>query len=262
MSAATHIHSIAHLLDQLYALGVRSADVLLVHASFRAVRPLENGPLGLIEALSRSLGPAGTLVMPSWTGDDEAPFNPATTPAAADLGVTADCFWRLPGVRRSSHPFAFAARGPRAAEIVADGLALPPHQSASPVGRVHEADGRILLLGVDHDANTTLHLAELLAAVPYRRPKHITVLRDGEACRIAYFENDHCCQRFRLAGDWLRDAGLQKDGAVGHAQATLMRARDLVEIVLARLGEDPFVFLHPPESGCAECLDAWRGIGA
>ncbi len=132
--------------DQLRALGVRPGGVLLVHTSFRAVRPIEGGPEGLIDALCAALGPAGTLVMPSWTGDDEAPFEPAATAAAEDLGVTADLFWRRPGVVRSDHLQAFAALGPRAEAIVKTALPLPPHTPDSPVGRVHDLDGQVLLL--------------------------------------------------------------------------------------------------------------------
>ncbi|HEU4883512.1 MAG TPA: AAC(3) family N-acetyltransferase [Longimicrobium sp.] len=194
-------------MDQLRARGVREGGVLLVHTSFRAVRPVEGGPQGLIEALHAALGPDGTLVMPSWTGDDEEPFDPVATPASADLGVVADTFWRMPGVIRSNHPFAFAAAGPRAAEITADPLPLPPHIPASPVGRVHDLGGQVLLLGVNHDADTTLHLAELLAGVPYRLPKSITVLQDGCPVRVEYGENDHCCARFALADAWLRERG-------------------------------------------------------
>lgn len=86
--------------DQLCSLGVRTGGVLLVHVSYRAVRPVEGGPKGLIEALREVLGPDGTLVMPSWGGDDDRPFESATTPAARDLGVVADSFWRLLGVVR------------------------------------------------------------------------------------------------------------------------------------------------------------------
>lgn len=100
------------MVDQLRALGVSTGDVLLVHASFRALRPVEGGPAGAIEALTRAVGAAGTVVMPSWPEDADAPFDPAATDAAPSLGAVARTFWRLPGVRRSSHPHAFAARGP------------------------------------------------------------------------------------------------------------------------------------------------------
>ena len=249
------------LVAQLRALGVRDGGVLLVHTSYRAVRPVEGGPEGLIAGLREALGPRGTLVMPSWGGDDDRPFDPATTPVAHDLGVVADTFWRLPGVVRSAQFFAFAATGPEAVRITADPLPLPPHQPASPVGRVHELDGQVLLLGTGHDANTTLHLAELLASVPYRAPKHCTVL-DERGCpvRVDYGENDHCCQRFALADDWLREHGLQREGRVGHAHARLMRSRDVVAVAREHLARDPLIFLHAAGSGCAECDEAWQSV--
>lgn len=252
--------SIDEVAGQLRALGVREGGVLLVHTSFRAVRPVQGGPRGLIEAIRAALGPGGTLVMPSWTGDDDATFDPASTRAAEDLGVVADTFWRMPGVARSDHPFAFAAAGPRAAEITSDPLPLPPHIPESPVGRVHDLDGQVLLLGVNHDADTTLHLAELLAGVPYRQPKFITVMQHGRAVRIDYGENDHCGERFQLADTWLRERGLQAEGRVGHADARLIRARDVVGVALEHLAADPLIFLHSPGAGCEECDDARASI--
>jgi aminoglycoside N3'-acetyltransferase len=248
--------------QQLRALGVERGGILLVHSSFRAVRPVEGGPPGLIDSLEAALGPGGTLVLPSWTGDDESPFDPTTTPASPDLGVVADLFWRRPGVLRSLHPFACAAFGPRAPGIVEGPLPVPPHALDSPVGRVYELGGQVLLLGVGHDSNTTLHLAELLAGVPYRVPKHCTVLRDGRAVRVDYAENDHCCARFALADDWLRAPGLQAEGRVGHAEARLARARDIVDVARAHLSRDPLLFLHPVSAGCAECDAARQSVAA
>lgn len=247
--------------DQLRELGVRPNGVLLVHTAFRAVRPIAGGPSGLIEALRDVLGPGGTLVMPSWTGNDEIAFDPRTTPASRDLGVVADTFWRQAGVLRSQHAFAFAAAGPEAERITADPLPLPPHNPASSVGRVYESNGQVLLLGVGHDANTTLHLAELKAGVPYRTPKFCTVLQGGHPLRIDYLENDHCCQRFAEADTWLRERGLQSEGPAGHGHARLFYARDVVDVALEHLARDLLVFLHPSEAGCAECDEARRSIG-
>ena len=246
------------LVEQLRTLGVREGAVLQVHMSYRAVRPVAGGPPTVIEALRAAAGRQGTLVMPSWGDDDDVPFDPASTPVSDSLGVTADLFRRLPGVRRNDHPFAFAAVGPQAAAVTADLLPLPPHGPASPVGRVHDLDGQVLLLGVGHDADTTIHLAEVLAGVPYQVPKHCTILEHGRPARVDYTENDHCCERFALADEWLRARGLQREGQVGHASARLAASRDIVAVVRERLERDPLIFLHPSESRCAECDEARR----
>jgi aminoglycoside N3'-acetyltransferase len=242
--------------------------VLLVHTSFRAVRPVEGGPRGLIDALQAAVGLSGTLVMLSYTGDADVPFDPLTTPSAADLGVVADTFWRLPDVLRSNHPEAFAAAGPLAAQIVEGPLPLPPHRYESPIGRVYDLDGQVLLLGVGHQADTTLHLAELLAGVPYRVPKYCTVWHAGRPLRIDYAENDHCCELFALADEWLRASGLQSEGQLGNAHARLFRAREVVRLALEHLARDPLLFLHPAEVGCEECdlaratcSGGWPGTG-
>jgi aminoglycoside 3-N-acetyltransferase len=248
----------AEVADQLRTLGVEAGGILLVHTSFRATRPVQGGPVGLIDALRDALGPEGTLVMPSWSGDDDAPFDPLTTPAEPSLGVVAETFWRLPGVLRSDHAQAFAAAGPNAARITVGSLPLPPHIPESPVGRVHDLGGQVLLLGVGHDADTTLHLAELLAGVPYRVPRYCTVLQDGRPVRIEYEENDHCCERFAFADEWLRARRLQSEGRVGQAHARLARARDIVAVAREHLARDLLLFLHPPDAGCEEC-DRARG---
>jgi aminoglycoside 3-N-acetyltransferase-4 len=250
------------LCAQLRTLGVEQGGVLLVHSSFRAVRPVEGGPAGLVGALQDAVGPGGTLVMPAWSEDDETPFDPVETPVPESLGIVPETFWRLPGVQRSQHFFAFAAAGPKAEQILADPLPLPPHRLESPVGRVWELNGQVLLLGVDHDANTTLHLAELMAEVPYGVERYCTVQRDGRQERVHYLENDHCCQRFSLANDWLRAEGLQREGMVGNATARLMQSRDLVRVAIDALQADPLVFLHPPEAACEECDEARASIRA
>ena len=73
----------AHLVRQLLDMGVQPGGVLVVHTAFSKVRPVEGGPEGLIAALREALGPAGTLVMPGMTEDDDHPFDPRQRPALA-----------------------------------------------------------------------------------------------------------------------------------------------------------------------------------
>lgn len=251
----------SELVAQLRALGAAEGGVLLAHASFRPVRPVEGGPAGLVAALREALGPEGTLVMPSWPGDEDEPFDPLTSAAAPELGAVADVFWRLPGVVRSEHPQAFAAVGPYAEAVVRGRLPIPPHVPESPVGRVHDLDGQVLLLGVGHEADTTVHLAELVAGVPYRLPHWFTVEHEGRRVRVDYEENDHCGERFALVGGWLSERGLQREGRVGHAHALLARSRDVVEVVVERLRREPLVFLHAEGERCEECDEARGSVG-
>jgi aminoglycoside 3-N-acetyltransferase len=242
------------LTHQILALGVKPGGVLVVHTSFSKVAPVQDGPHGLIAALRNALGPAGTLVMPSMSDDDDYPFDPRRTPCVG-MGVVAESFWKLPGVLRSDSPHAFAAIGPRAAEITAGHPLEVPHGPDSPVGRVHELDGQVLLLGVGHDADTTVHLAETMAGVRYGLPTYATILRAGLPTRCEYREIDHCCQNFNLMDQWLEAEGRQRRGIVGHAEARLARSRDVVEVAVRRLRENETVFLHPPGVD-AECDEA------
>jgi aminoglycoside N3'-acetyltransferase len=245
----------AELIEQLRTLGVVPGSVLVVHTSFSRVAPVEGGPRGLIDALRSVLGPHGTLVMPSMTDDDDVPFDPASSPCAG-MGIVAETFWRMPGVLRTDNPHAFAAAGPEAVRITAPQPVDVPHGADSPVGRVRDLDGYVLLLGVGHDADTTIHLAENIAGVRYGRRAHATVMSDGKPKRYEYREADHCCENFSLLDGWLEAGGRQRRGIVGRAEARLARSRDIVEAALDRLRQHETIFLHPPGSRCGQCDEA------
>src|SRR5215813_6988465 len=161
------------------------------------------------------------------------------------MGIVSDIFWRLPGVLRSDNPSAFAAIDEQAVRITAPHPIDPPYGLDSPVGRVYELDGQVLLLGIGHDANTTIHLAESLAGVRYKRKKYATVVKEGNPTRVDYQEIDHCCQNFNLVEQWLEERGLQGKGDVGHAEARLARSRDIVAVVVEQLRINETIFLHP-----------------
>jgi aminoglycoside N3'-acetyltransferase len=194
------------------------------------------------------------------TDDDDHPFNSTETPCLG-MGIVADTFWRMPGVVRSDSPHAFAASGPRAPAIAASHPLDVPHGLDSPVGRVYEFDGQVLLLGVGHGANTTIHLAENMAGVRYRRPKRLTVLRAGRATRYAYSEIDHCCENFDLMDGWLAAEGRQHRGIVGNAEARIMGSHDVVETALGCLRAEETVFLHP-RGVCNQCDEARASVPA
>ena len=237
------------LVDQIRALGLPPGATVVVHTSFKKVGV--GTPAELIATLREALGPQGTLVMPAMSDDDEVAFDPGATDCRT-MGVVADTFWRMPGVLRSDNPASFAAVGPLAKAITAPHPLAPPHGLDSPVGRAAALGGFVLLLGVGHSEDTTVHLAEAIARVPYKVKKFAT-LRSG---RVEYDESDHCCQRFSQLDEWLGD--LQSLGMVGRAEARFARASDIVQLAVEKLLEDPLIFLH--KDGCDECASAMLSV--
>lgn len=250
----------SQLVQQLLDLGVMPGGVLLIHCAFSKVKPVEDGPRGLIGALQVALGPDGTLVMPSMPDSGEQPFDPQHTPCLG-MGIVAHTFWQQPGVRRSDSPHSFAASGPQAAHITSPQPIDIAHGIDSPVGRVYELNGQVLLLGVNHDDDTTVHLGELLGGVRYRVKKTFPVLRNGRVTQVEYGENDHCCQNFRLVDGWLDVEGLQRRSQVGFAEARLARSRDIVRVVTEQVGRNETVFLHSPGTD-EECDAAWASLAS
>jgi aminoglycoside 3-N-acetyltransferase len=150
-----------------------------------------------VQALLDVVGPEGTLVVPTHSGDlsdpagwrnlpvpeawwDEIratmpPFDPATTPSRA-MGAVAECVRTWPGARRSAHPqTSFAAVGARAAFVTEGHEPGDALGETSPLARVYDLDGWVLLIGVGHGNDTSLHLAEHRVARPRRHVNRMPV---------------------------------------------------------------------------------------
>lgn len=234
------------LINGLRQLGVQPGSLLLVHTSLRNVGWVSDGPTAVINALRTVLGPDGTLVMPTMT-DGEQLYDRRTTPTV-HMGIVAETFWRMAGVLRSTHPAgSFAAVGPLAQIIAAPQPLDPPHGIDSPPGRVYTHDGWILLLGVDHSANTSIHVAENMSNAPYRIVDRLLVQEeDGETRWVEIAEVNHCCRNFAKVGAPLAAREQLTIGKVGNATAQLMRARHLVDLACELMAEDPYYLLCPP----------------
>ena len=247
-------NTIPSLSKELRALGVESGMVLLVHSSLSTLGWVCGGAVAVIRALLDVLGPQGTLVLPTMSGDLTDPRNwqhprvpeawkptiracaPAfdvnVTPTRA-MGRIAETFRMMPGVLRSGHPHcSFAALGPKAGTITGGHSLDFGLGEGSPLARIYDAGGWVLLLGVGHANNSSLHLAEYRTDYPGRREEMngapLTV--DGERRWVEIRDLELDESDFERIGKALEQASSSvRIGQVGLAVARLMPQPVLVD---------------------------------
>ena len=173
------------LAADLRLLGLSQGMTVLVHSSLKSLGWVNGGPVAAIQALQDVLTPAGTLVMPAHSGSLSDPagwenppipqkwhdlvretmpaYDPRLTPTRG-MGSIAELFRTWPDVQRSLHPqVSFSAWG-KQADFVTNNHDLPyALGDGSPLARVYDLAGYVLLLGVGYDSNTSFHLAEYRA---------------------------------------------------------------------------------------------------
>jgi len=233
-------------------VGVSGGDTLLVHASLGSLGWVAGGAQAVVEGLQAVVEPAGTLVVPTFTGqysdpatwsnppvpDDWVPnmpehlppFRPAVTPTR-EMGDVPECLRNYPDAVRSRHPeYSFAAWGADAEAIVADHDFDHALGEGSPLAEVYDRDGSVLLLGVGHEVNSSLHLAEYRADLDVETVDHrAPVPRDGAVETVEYDDIAIRTEGFEALGAaFERDVGA-RTGAVGVGTATLLDQPSLVD---------------------------------
>jgi aminoglycoside 3-N-acetyltransferase len=220
----------------------------------------------VIQAILDVLTPEGTLMMlvswedgtyemDEWSENkrrayvDECPaFDPARSRAYRKWSILTEYLRTWPGAHRSAHPdCSFAAVGKLAEWVTRDHPLQYGHGPGSPLAKLCEAQGRVLLLGTPFTTLTLLHYAEHMADVPakaivrYRAP----LLRDGRRQWVDIEEFDTC----QLVGQWEGDGyfkmipeealrrGIGHCGTVGAACSYLFDAQAFARFAIQWLEE-------------------------
>jgi aminoglycoside 3-N-acetyltransferase len=257
------VHSRQELAESFAALGVAPGDTVMVHASVSSVGPIAGGPDQIHLAIKDALTDRGTLMMyascPDFYDDvgrgvypgsvereilEKMPvFDPATARAARDNGTLVEFLRSYPGSRVNNHVARFVVWGEHAAHLISEQPWDFPFGKGSALDRFVELDGKILLIGCDHDNVTFLHYAEHILDVPDLRIATMEVpwLENGERVWKEVKEVDTSSRgahpnwpdRFfaQIVNAYLAKTH-NRGGRVGHAHCFLFDARGLLALAL------------------------------
>ena len=249
-------NTITTLKHDYKSLGIRPGLVVIMHSSLSKIGWTVGGPVAVIKALMEILTSEGTLIMPTFSGDNTDPsqwenppvpkswwdvirnempaYHPKITPTRG-MGTIIETFRKWPKVIRSDHPTSsFAAWGRYAEYITKNHELITDLGEDSPLARIYDLDGKILLVGVSHENNTSLHLAEYRSNYIKKQYKlnGSAMLINNERKWVEWKELDLNMDDFKQLG---KDFELKIDYnlcKVGLAEARLISQREIVDFAI------------------------------
>ncbi len=247
------------LADDLRALGIGEVDVVMVHASLRAIGEVAGGPDEVHLAIKEVVGAEGGLIMyascPQYvdevgrgnlTAEQEAEvleklpaFDPYTARSSRDNGALVELLRTYPGSRVNAHVARFVVWGNHTDYLLSEQPWDYAFGQGSLLDRFVALDGKILLLGSDHDNVTFLHYAEHIANFPGKRVARfkVPVLENGVRVWREMAEVDTSSRGahaswpdrfFAVLVDGYLANTSNRGGRVGRAESYLFSARPLL----------------------------------
>jgi aminoglycoside 3-N-acetyltransferase len=198
------MYSMEELANDFRKLGIRAGDAVMLHASVRAVGEVAGGPDQIHLALKSVLTEEGTLIMyascPRYYDEvgrggltteqerelrEKLPvFDPMTARSDRDNGTLVEFLRTYPGTRVNEHVARFAFWGKQTEHLMSRQPWDYAFGADSALERFLTLDGKIVLLGSDHDAVTFLHYVEHVADIPGKRVARYQVPIMDNGCRM------------------------------------------------------------------------------
>lgn len=241
--------------SDLQLLGVNKNDTLLVHSSYSAIGKNEKGPEEVIHAILSVIGQQGTLLMPGFNGGQQYAqavenkfFEVKSSPS--QLGIITELFRRNFPSKRSLHPtHSVTALGVKADEMIAGHeKCLISTGIGSPFDKLKKANGKILLLGVDHRSNTFLHYAENTLGAPTISKNKFTMKVIDYQDKIIRVDTYPHFPGLPRCYDRLNSElpeSVQKKGKVGNADSYLIDANALYHFLTPLIQKNPLYLIKP-----------------
>lgn len=256
--------------------GLRGLDIephlpVIAHASLSAFGEVKGGGETLLGAL---LSTVDTVMMPTFTyktmltpekgpagnamryGSESdlnamAEFYRPSMPADPLMGILPELLRQNANARRSCHPiFSFAGIGVDAA-LEAQNLENP----MAPVELLMQKNGWVVLLGVNHRVNTSIHLAERLAG---RKQFLRWALTPQGVVACPHFNG--CSEGFEKAAFYL--SGITREIVIGNAVVRALSLKLMIPILKEVIENEPLALLcdHPDCERCNAVREAVQGM--
>ena len=243
-------------------VGVKRGQAIMVHTSLSSLGYVCGGAQTIIEALLHSVGQEGTIMMPtqSWKNLDPTTgvywqepkewwpvireyipaYDERITPTNT-MGAVAEMFRQWPGTIRSGHPARSVAAWGRYAKYLTEKHSLSDiFGDGSPIGRLYELDGAVLLIGVGYDKNTSLHLADARAEYPGKHTvvESSAIQVDGQRGWKSYETLAVDGEDFPAIGEAFEQTGQVRHVSLGDGILSMMSQRALVDFAVEWMNEN------------------------
>ncbi len=136
----------------------------------------------------------------------------------------------------SDHPaVSFAAWGANAECILRSHSLENSLGDKSPLSRIYDLEGSVLLIGIGYDANTSFHLAEYRASYPSKSFKKCgaPISVNGSRQWRTFDDIELNCDDFLEIGKTFEKSGLEfSKGRVGYAESVLIPQKEMVDFAV------------------------------